>query len=230
MDEYNLLNSVFKISVKDDLSVKVSPKPSLRFDLSKEVLFLSYPGPAGFGQQYFSFNPDDFIFCFNQAKYKHEKSKFDYIPFEDLFFKNFHPKANSLVKAIFDFFSITPTAIAKSRKLASRHKVVYLDIKPSKVLSALNIKVPKKSSEGRKISLDIDEVNRLNFNMQNAIKKAAVSWDFSFFDIYLENYIELRRISHLPTYLSPRMLQNIRNSFSKSVDTFQNKLYNNPEE
>ena len=225
------LKNLFRISVQSDLSVVVHNRPSIKFDKKTGLTIISYDGPEDFGIQTFSFDPDVFSFCYNEAKYKHDKSKFDYIPFEDSFFKNFYPKANDAVKFIFGFFSITPTVIEKAKHLNyKKHRFVPLQVKRSKLFSYLNLQVKISSlneqNSSRKISVDIQEVDRLNQNMSLAVEKAATTFDFSFFDIYLDNYIELRKLFGKSPYINPKALNKLKLSFSKMVDNFQKKLYN----
>lgn len=95
--------------------------PKISWVKNQQVLRLFYNGPSGFGQQSFDFDFYDFILAFEQKKFKHDTSKFDYLNFIDSFQNITHQKLNERVKFVFNFFYINPTilknAIHQNKKM-----------------------------------------------------------------------------------------------------------------
>lgn len=96
--------------------------PKVSFDKNQQVLRLYYQGPNGFGQQTFFFDFYDFVLAFEQKKFKHNTSKFDYLNFIDSFQNITRQSLNDRVKFVFEFFYITPTILKNAIHQNKKHK------------------------------------------------------------------------------------------------------------
>ena len=221
----------FGLKLVDGFEVVVSNSrklPSLSYDSDSGFLILDYFGPVDFGQQSFRFAPDEFLYAYDKAKYKHNISKFEYLPFDFYFFEESYPKAakNKYLRFIFDCFIINPSLIKKVMSLnKSLHRKVKLKPKKSAVLQYLNIVVPKRSTadvgkvnSSSERCVDIDVIESCNYNMSLAIKKAAQSFTYAFFDSYLSAYCELNSLD--VGRLSKRKYEDIFKKFVFAVDNF----------
>ena len=118
----NVENSAIS-NIKNNAEINVNKDlfPKISWVKNQQVLRLFYNGPDGFGQQSFDFDFYDFILAFEQKKFKHDTSKFDYLNFIDSFQSITHQKLNERVKFVFNFFYINPTilknAIHQNKKL-----------------------------------------------------------------------------------------------------------------
>ena len=197
---------------------------SISFSKKSQLITLYYQGPNNCGEQSFRFDPHVFISCFNKAKFKRFTPKDEYLSFDELFFDSHYPKANSLVRNIFASYSINPTSVKKAiHQNKKLHRRLVVTPKPS-------ANAPKKPRTARftpsvdKI-IDQVEIERCRRNMDLAVSKAASSFDLSFFDSYLDSYVELRKASSLSPYLSKRAKLRLLDSFSKLVSDTQSKLF-----
>ena len=225
------INSLKIISYQNDS--KKLPKLLYKKGLNIFTVFYNVPNSMYSSNQSFSFPYEDFIFAFNEAKFKHFKSKSDYLSFNEIFFKN-TPNANYYLKLLFYVFSITPTILKKAtqHKEGKKYTIPSSAVKVSHIISSLGfiqnkkLKVNTKNAETPKVDYLIDqgEVTRLNYNMQVAIEKAATSSDLSFFEEYLQNYIDLLKLYKKPSFISNKKYANVFKDFSQKVDFVQKKL------
>lgn len=184
------------------------------------MIIVYYQGPDGYGQQQFRFDLNEFLYAYNNSKAKRSTPKDSYTPFDFLFFDECYPKAasNKFVRFIFDCFIINPSVINK----ASNKKVRLLP-KKSAVLSKLNIIVPRgvKGGAGSASSVGdvgVVDVEECNFNMNLAIKKAASSSSYMFFEQFLSAFCELNGLDS--NKLGVRKKNAIFKKFVDSVDLF----------
>lgn len=206
---FNPFLSSLGISVSDcgdDFVVAVKKQlVSLSFSNSSQLVTLHYPGPSGFGQQSFSFDPQLFISAFN------------FSPFDELFFDEFYPKANSTVRNIFSLFLINPTVIRKVCHLNTNiHRRLFLKPSKSSVLKFLGLPQRRSSSHHSPSSVPFDDPLLIDI-----AKKAAYSFDLNLFDDYLSTYISLRSKIGLNTPLSPSFKKKLFSKFNSIVLSFQ---------
>lgn len=211
-----------KIVGYDVIVANARKLPSLHFDSSSGSLVLSYLGPDDFGMQSFRFAPSEFLYAYNNSRYKHFTPKADYTPFDFLFFDECYPKAsgNKFVRFVFQCFIINPSLIKKVISAPNKHRKFKLAPKKSAILSYSNIIVPKNSNKGatKKISLDPSLVELCNYNMNLAISKSARSFSYMFFDSFLSSFCELNNLN--PNSLSKRRYNAIFKKFVDAVDNF----------
>lgn len=166
--------------------INVSLCPSISFNSKQGLFIISYYIGDNFCQQHFAF--DGFIFQKAWALSHGDSS----LSFDVLFFDMNYSSANSFVKDIFSFFSITPSLLHKvahmRKSLKRKVKLSPKFAKIKKELGFINHRSPKPISLS---PFDIEEINRCSHNMKLAVSLAAKSFDLSFFPLWKDAYIDL---------------------------------------
>ena len=164
--------------------------PSLSFDKKSGLFILYYynDNKSLYGLQSFSFDGNIFLKSWNFSKQSDSQS------FDFFFFSLNYPSANSFVRNIFSFFSITPTIIFKvshmNKKLKRKFKLSPKTAKIKSELGFINHRSPKSISLS---PFDIEEINRCSHNMKLAVSLAASNFDLSFFPMWKDAYLDLLR-------------------------------------
>lgn len=119
MSNYNLQDflkncGVSRNNLGDFFLANQRKLPAVSFNKLEQNFTLFYPGPNDLGQLSFTFEFDDFILAFNQAKFKHDTPKIYYSDLVSSFQNIANQKINDLVKYVFVFFSLTPTLLKQA--------------------------------------------------------------------------------------------------------------------
>ena len=192
--------------------------PSLSFSPSSELVNLFYPGPQNYGQQKFSFDPQLFISAFNL-------SKSSGIPFDELFFDEFYPKANSTVRSIFTLFLINPTVIRKAVHLNTNiHR--RLTLKPSRVAVLAFLDIPRHRSKPTNSTPTKLSISSFPFLDDPAlieiVRKTARMCDFNLFDEYLSAYTLIASKNGLKVPNNAKFVNRLFKKFTGQVHNMQN--------
>ena len=137
LDQEELKEILNDLGLFPRLNAKKFPKLYAQKD-DPDSLILFYNGPKDYGLQEFNFQKEDFIYAFQNAKFKHDTPKDDYLTFFDLFFQK---SPNPHLATAFFVFSITPTVISKTSKLKGnkRLKLMPKTLALSKVLKLVDV-------------------------------------------------------------------------------------------
>ena len=194
--------------------------PSLSFDKKSGLFILYYynDNKSLYGLQSFSFDGNVFLKSWDFAKQSDSQS------FDFFFFSLNYPSANSFVRNIFSFFSITPTIIFKvshmNKKLKRKFKLSPKTAKIKSELGFINHRSPKSISLS---PFDIEEINRCSHNMKLAVSLAAKSFDLSFFPMWKDAYLDLLR-AHGNLNSSRLYEKSLFKIFKRLVDKVQKKV------
>jgi hypothetical protein len=141
-----VLNDLIQFLSKDDIistlndlglypALNEKKLPKISYSKKDQLFVVSYNGPDDFGIQSYTFNYEDFIYAYQNSKFKHDTPKNSYSNFYELFFYR-HPNAH--VRIIFDLFSINPTILKQAAKIAKSRKKITIYPKPKKYQKFLN--------------------------------------------------------------------------------------------
>lgn len=211
------------------------PSPSLSFSHSSNLVSLHYPGPQGFGQQHFTFDPNLFIIAYDSAKFSPNRND----TFESLFFDVSYPKANNSVRLIFKLFLINPSVVRKSAHLNTNiRRRLILSPSRSDVFAFLGVHNPKRTRcrpqkpvNKRDLlspgiicqfvpeSLLNDAISLCN-QLDDVVSNSASLFDLSLFDDYLTIFNRLRSLASLKP-LSPSASKKLFSNFSNLVHSHQ---------
>ena len=205
--------------------------PSVSYRKKEQDFKLFYQGPQGMGEQSFKFDIYPFLCAFNDSKFAFKDPGKS---FEHVFFELSYPKANPFVRLIFALFSITPTvlhrALAQDKKRARR---LVLKPKVSSVYSAFGLHYlpPKKTdSESRKIQNENPDrkarirtqqeeqrKEKAKSEMLRLVRQAASDYSFSYFDMWVQEYMVNKGVKWLSKTKRDRAFQD----FKSQVKTAQ---------
>ena len=192
--------------------------PSLSFSPRLGLINLSYPGPSNYGQQKFSFDPQLFVSAFNL-------SKSSGIPFDELFFDEYYPKANKTVRSIFSLFLINPTVIRKTVRLnTSIHR--KLPLAPSKVAILAFLDIPRHRSAPN-LNPNNNRVSVYSFPFLDdpvligIVRKTALLCDFNLFDEYLSAYSQIVAKNGLKMPQNAKFVSRLFKKFANQVHSMQ---------
>ena len=211
----------------DNSGALINPSlcPSISLNSKSNLFVISYYIGENFCQQHFAF--DGFIFE-KAWGLSHGDSS---LTFDVLFFDMNYSNANSFVKDIFAFFSITPSLLHKvahmRKNLKRKVKLIPKFAKIKKELGFINHRKRGYSDSVGDVSslssFDIEEINRCSHNMRLAVSLAAKSFDLSFFPMWKEAYIDLLKANgHLNS--SRFYEKKLFKIFSSLVDKHQKML------
>lgn len=141
-----MLNDLIQFLSKDDIlsvlndlglypSLNEKKLPKISYSKKDQLFVISYNGPDDYGTQSYTFNYEDFIYAYQNSKFKHDTPKDSYSNFYELFF---YKKPNAHVRIIFDLFSLNPTILKHAAKISKSRKKLTIFPKPIKYQKFLN--------------------------------------------------------------------------------------------
>lgn len=170
------------------------------------------------------FSLNDFMLAKQTSKYKHETSKFDYVPFDKAFINLYKERFGEdkepkpMLLFLLQNTKLFPSEL-KRFKLGKFYNLPFLD---SSVKGWGNCgRRTNGSAVAAIIVIDNAEVQRCISNMNNAVSKAASSHDMNFFWNYKQAYVDLQKAKHLSPVVSKLKEKNLIKEFYNKVDNAQ---------